>query len=180
MTRAEATRIAGPTIAEVLKEFLADQRPRLAARTFGRYEDVINLLVHCLDGCAYQTLGGKEKALFDRLFNATGDEHREFCQIFGPEHILPNLGEFLGYFMVRKVIAGEETLRAAGTVTKRLARWLAEKGHVKAEDAAEGADRGGAASRDLPEAGKLADLLREFAEKHERGGEEARSRATSR
>jgi len=45
----------------------------------------------------------------------------EFCDIFGPEHILSSIDEFLGYFMVRKVIAGKALLRTAGTTTKRLA-----------------------------------------------------------
>lgn len=113
MTRKGAARIAKPTIAEVLEQFLADQRGRLAAKTFANYEYAIELLQHCLNGYAYQSLDKADAALFDRLYNAKGAEHREFCEIFGPEHILPNTGEFLDYFMVRKVIAGKETLRAA-------------------------------------------------------------------
>jgi hypothetical protein len=35
-----------------------------------------------------------------------------------------HLGEFRGYFMVRKVIAGQELLKASGTVTRQ-ARALA-------------------------------------------------------
>lgn len=169
MARRDSGRIAKPTIGEVLEQFLADQRHRLAAKTFTHYEDVIRLLQHSLNGSAYQSLGKTESALFHRLFNAGGTEHREFCEIFGPEHILPNVGEFLGYFMVRKVAAGKDILRAAGTVTKKLARWLAEQGYVKAEDAAEGIERGGTAARDLPKAEELASLLREVAEDKERG-----------
>ena len=40
--------------------------------------------------------------------------------MFGPEKIAENLGEFLDYFMVRKVIAGQELLKASGTVTGKL------------------------------------------------------------
>ena len=172
MARRDAARIAKPTIAEVLEQFLAEQRPRVAARRFGRYEYVIELLQHSLNGSAYQSLDKTESALFDRLFDATGAEHRDFCQVFGPDHILPNVREFLGYFMVRKVIAGKETRRAAGVVTKKLARWLAEKGYATPEDAAGGMERGGAAARDLPKAEELASLLREFAEDQERGDED--------
>jgi hypothetical protein len=39
----------------------------------------------------------------------------------------------LGYFMVRKVIAGPSLLRTAGTVTKKLAAWLAAQGYADAE-----------------------------------------------
>jgi len=171
MTRTNAAQIADPTIAAVLKQFLDDQRGGLAAKTFARYEYAIELLQHCLDGYAHQSLDKAESALFDRLYRAKGAEHREFCEIFGPEHILSNLGKFLGYFMVRKVIAGQETLRAAGTATKKLAKWLAEKGYVKTGAAAEAAARGGRAARDLPEAEKLARLLHEFAEMQERDNE---------
>ncbi len=125
-----------------------------------------------LNGYAYQSLGEADAELFHRPFNAEGADHREFCDIFGPEHILPHVGEFLGYFMVRKVIAGRELLRAAGTVTKKLARWLTEKGYASAADAAEAAERGAAAARDLPEAEELASRLHDFAETQERGDEE--------
>jgi len=172
MTGHDAARIAKPAIAEVLEWFLADQRRRLAPKTYATYEQAIALLTDCLNGYAYQGLDKPDAALFDRLYNAKGAEHCEFCQIFGPEHILPNLGEFLDYFMVRKVIAGKETLRAAGTVTKKLARWLAEKGHVGAEDAEDAAQRGGKAARDLPKADELAALLHGFAEGQQRDTKE--------
>jgi hypothetical protein len=168
MDAKDAARIAKPTIAEVLKRFLEDQRERLAAKTFANYEYVIELLEHSLDGYAYQALDRADAQLFDRLYRAGGDDHREFCAIFGPEHIVPNLGEFLDYFMVRKVIAGKETLRAAGTVTKKLAKWLNEKGYIDAEDAEDAAERGADAARDLPKAEELSALLYEFAEEQDR------------
>lgn len=45
--------------------------------------------------------------------------------------------------MVRKVIAGKDLMRAAGTVTKKLAAWLAEKGYAGAEEAEDASERGG-------------------------------------
>lgn len=164
--------IAKPTIAEVLAQFLTDQRERLAPKTFARYEHVVELLRQSLDGYAFQALDELDAKLFDRLYNAEGNEHREFCEIFGPEHILPNVGPFLNYFMVRKVFAGKDLLRAAGTVTKRLATWLAEKGYARVEDASDAAERGAAATRDLPKAKELASRLRRFAEDQERGDED--------
>ena len=118
--------VADPAIAKVLDEFLDEQRRRLAPRTFRKYDDVIGLLKDCLDGYGHLFLDSREERLFDRFFSAEGDEHREFCEIFGPEHILPSYGEFLGYFMIRKVDASEDTMRAAGTVTRKLARRLHE------------------------------------------------------
>lgn len=56
---------------------------------------------------------------------------------------------FLGYFMIRKVMAGQELARAAGTVTKKLSKWLAAKGCISEEEAQDGADEGVKAVRDL-------------------------------
>ncbi len=164
--------IAKPTIAEVLAQFLTDQHERLAPKTFAQYEHVVELLRQSLDGYAYEALDEPDAKLFDRLYNAEGNEHREFCEIFGPAHILPNVGPFLNYFMVRKVIAGKDLLRAAGTVTKKLATWLVEKGYARVEEASDAAERGAAATRDLPKAKELASRLRRFAKDQERGDED--------
>ncbi len=119
---------ASPTIEQVFDEFLGDQRRRLRPRTLSKYEDVLGLLRDHLNGYAYQSLSTAEAALFDRYYNAPGDKHLEFCQLFGPDKIVANLGGFLGYFMIRKVVAGQDLKRAAGTVTKKLSTWLARAG----------------------------------------------------
>ena len=160
--RGEAAAVASPTISAVLAAYLADEKARLAAKTYGLYADVIELLQHSLNGYAANSLDKREFALWEELFNAEGDRQREFCEIFGPEHILPNVGEFLSYFMVSKVMAGQDLLRASGTVTKKLAKWLADKGYATAEQAGDTVERGTDAARDLPMAEKLGALLYEF------------------
>ena len=158
------TAVKGPTITVVLAQFLAEQEQRLAPKTFAQYRDVVELLQHHLNGYAYLSLEEFDARRFERLQRATGDTEREFCQIFGPEHILPNVGEFLGYFMVRKVVASRALLRAAGTVTKRLAAWLAEQGYADAEDVEVATERGAQAARELPKADAFASHLQAFAE----------------
>ncbi|MGO9607496.1 MAG: hypothetical protein ACLQAT_29550 [Candidatus Binataceae bacterium] len=162
----ESTQIANPTIAQILSEFLAAHERRLSGRSFSRYRQVVELLRTSLNNYAYQGLRGDEAQRFNCLYDAQGEEHREFCEIFGAEQIVPNLREFLGYFMVRKVIAGTELMRAAGTVTKVLSKWLAEKGYVGAAESRAGAQHGAAAARDLPTAQALAHSLMEFADRH--------------
>ena len=124
---------ANPAINQVFDEFLADQRGRLKPRTLSKYEDVLDLMRHHLNGHAYESLSKAESVLFDRHYNAEGDEHQEFCSLFGPDKIVENLGSFLGYFMIRKVMAGQDLKRAAGTVTKTLSKWLAVKGYISEE-----------------------------------------------
>ena len=86
------------------------------------------MLRHSLDGYAYSSLDNDERRRWEQEFET--DEEGAFCRLFGPEKIPPDLGEFLDYFMVRKVIAGRELLKASGTVTGKLARWLADHGYI--------------------------------------------------
>jgi hypothetical protein len=148
------------TISEVLAEYLRAEKSRLAPKTHVRYTEVIALFTHSLNSYAANSLSQFERALFDKLFNAEGEQHREFCDIFGFEHILANVGEFLNYFMVSKVIVGADTLRASGTVMKKLAKWLVEQEYVvKSDDADLATEQGSDAARDLPAAEKFSVIL---------------------
>src|SRR5512144_1382555 len=129
-----AVRNSHASIDSALTEFLADQRGRLSERTFRRYEEVVQLLRHSLDGYAYTSLDDDEQRRWEAEYET--NEDGAFCRLFGPEKIPAHLGEFLGYFMVRKVIAGQELLKASGTVTGELLRWLADRGDID-EDASE-------------------------------------------
>ena len=135
------------TIDEALLEFLTEQRKRLSTRTYRRYEEVVELLRDCLDGYAYQSLDEEEHQRWQGEFET--NEDGAFCRVFGPEKIVDNLGEFLGYFMVRKVIAGQELLKASGTVTGKLVRWLGERGYIDEASADQAGDTLGG-SCDLP------------------------------
>ena len=149
--------VVGPSIEEVLSQFLAAQEQRLAARTFATYRAVVELLGDCLNGYGHQYLDDHERRRYEAAVDA-GDEDA-FVRLFGPEKIVEGLGEFLDYFMVRKVMAGEELLRSAGTVTKKLAKWMAANGYLDAAAAGEAVERGTSAARDLPRAERLSRLL---------------------
>ena len=161
----ELPRPADPCIDGVFDEFLEEERGRLAPRTLGEYQDVVELLRGYLNGYAHQSLSREDAALFDRRYSAEGKEHREFCQLFGPEKILDELDSFLGYFMIRKVIAGEDLMRAAGTVTKKLSKWLATNGYVSEDAGRAGADSAAAAVRELPRAERAARMLWDAADR---------------
>jgi hypothetical protein len=172
----ESAQTANPTIAQILSDFLIEQEQRLSRKSFSRYRQVVELLKTSLNNYAYQGLCKADAQRFEELCNAQGEEQGEFCEIFGAEQILPDLGEFLGYFMVRKVIAGTELMRASGTVTRALSKWLAQNRYVGAAEGREGAEQGGVAARELPQAHTLARSLMEFAERRaavDDGDEEA-------
>jgi hypothetical protein len=147
-----------PNIEQVLGEFLTEEKARLAPRTYRNYEYVVELLQHCLNDYGPNYLDPSERSRWEKAYE-TDDE--AFCHLFGPEKIADCLGEFLGYFMIRKVMAGEELLRAAGTVTKKLAKWLGQRQLLSEAAAAASVERGAEAGRDLPRAERLSRLLYE-------------------
>ena len=73
------------TISEILAEYLRMERGRLAPKTHARYNEVIVLFTQSLNGYAANSLSQFDRARFDKLFDAEGEQHREFCDMFGPE-----------------------------------------------------------------------------------------------
>ncbi|HQN18337.1 MAG TPA: hypothetical protein PKV86_04345 [Syntrophobacteraceae bacterium] len=154
--------VAQPSIEDVLDRFLKDQRKRLKPRTFQRYEEIIDLLRHCLNGYGHHNLDrSSEVTLYERLYF---QKNIEFCTIFGPDKILSALYNFLNYFMIRKVMASEALLQSAGTVTRKLVKWLGEHGFIGDEEAMNGDRIASEATRELPAAERLARLLYNFAQ----------------
>ncbi len=150
------------TIDEALDRFLAEQRERLSEKTFHRYENVVQLLRHSLDRYAYASLGENERQRWKAELEAR--EEGAFCRLFGPEKIPGHLGEFLGDFMVHNVLcAGQELLKASGTVTGKLVRWLSQHGYIDDQAAEDASDQAREASRDLPIAERLGMMLHDVA-----------------
>ena len=158
--------VASPTISEVLDAFLEDQEPRHSPATHGKYQSILHLFTVSMNNYAYTRLSGSEAAVFERHYRAMGEAHREFCDIFGPDKILENVSEFIDYFMPRKVVCGTGLLKAAGTVTKKLARWLAAEGYVDAAVAKESADDSLELARDAVRAEEASEALFAYVEDH--------------
>lgn len=139
------------SIAQLFAEFLVDQEARLSPTTYGKYEAIIELYESYLERY-WPGHSGKEH---DAITQAKGTD----CGTYGPEDIPCGFSEFLGYFMTHKVIAGNgnETMKAAGTVIKKLARWLAEKGYTEGDESVR--ELVGARARDLPASQMLVDEL---------------------
>jgi len=146
------------TISQVFEEFLADQKTRISEKTFSKYRSIISLYTSYLE--SYWPGHDDE---YDKITKAGG----KFCGTFGPEEITSGYGEFLDYFMPRKVMCGTATMQAAGTVTKKLAKWLSEKGYI--EDTEDAQEQAGEAARNLPNAQKVLDLLNAYLD--ENGGD---------
>jgi hypothetical protein len=143
-------------------EFLEEQRERLKPATYRGYDYAIDLFEAYLDGYAYQYLDEKNAKRHERL---CVEKDMEFSDIFGPQIIDTSMiSEFLGDFMVRKVMCGKGSMRTVGTVMRQLMEWLHGKGYMgdeKREDAMETVD---ALKDDLPKVAELADLISDYAE----------------
>ena len=147
------------TIDQLFQEFLADQEARLSPNTYRRYDDIVDLF-----GCYLERYWpSHDEDEYSRITDSGGT----YCGAFGAEEIVGGLSEFLGYFMPHKVRASKETMKAAGTVTRKLVKWLAERGHVEDADALDMAEeRAREATRNLPAARELADLLADYVDQH--------------
>jgi hypothetical protein len=144
-----------------LNDFLQEQRDRLGETTFGKYLAIVELLESCLNGYGYESLSEIERRRFEKAFE-DGDE-AAFCHLFSPEKIPPQVPEFLYWFMLRKVMCGDELLRAASTVTKRLLKWLEERGDIEREATQRAHAVAKAAAHDLPASTRLTRLLGDIA-----------------
>lgn len=139
------------TIAQIFAQFLADQEARLSTKTVSKYRNIIDL---------YQTYLESYWPDHDGDYNQVTKKGGTYCDTFGPEDILGGYSEFLSYFMPRKVMCGKDMMKAAGTVTKKLAKWLAKKGYVG--DAGHAEERATQATTDLPAAQDVLGLLDDY------------------
>ena len=115
------------TIDQLFEEFLADQEARLSPKTYDQVRgDHRPLPVVPGDATGPVTPG--------RITTRSPEAKGTYCGTYGAEDITSGFSEFLDYFMPHKVIAGNETMKAAGTVIKKLARWLVEKGYTEDDE----------------------------------------------
>ena len=147
--------VADPTIAAVLDAFSAAQAGRVSADEHEHVEDVLFLLRSYLDEHGVRTLSREER----RFFDEHADEEVTFCDLFGPEKIVPALEGFLTDYVVRDAAPGRETLRAAGTTCEALVLWLADQGYATQARTGPARARAARAEHDLPRADELAGLL---------------------
>jgi hypothetical protein len=146
------------SISQVFEEFLDDQKGRISPKTLSKYQNIVQLYEAYLE--SYWPGHDGEH---DKITKAGG----AYCSTFGPEDATVGYSEFLGYFMPRKVMCGKDTMQAAGTVTKKLAKWLAEKGYIENTELAQ--ERAGEAAKDVPNAQRVLDLLNAYCDEHSPG-----------
>jgi UDP-glucose 4-epimerase len=110
-------------IKEVFDQFLAEQKSKLAPKTYRDYESVMDLFEHQLDGYAWNNISDGTKA-----YDEAKQKGRSFIDLYDHTHIESNVREFLDYFVPRKVMAGNEfILKTCPRVIRKLLRWMRTK-----------------------------------------------------
>jgi len=110
-------------IKEVFEQFLSEQKSKLTPKTYRDYELVIGLFKSQLDGYAWNNLDDGDKA-----YDQAQKKGKSFIDIYDHTHIEDNVGEFLDYFVPRKVMAGDEfILKTCPRVIRKLLRWMRDK-----------------------------------------------------
>jgi hypothetical protein len=110
-------------IKEVFDQFLSEQKSKLAPKTYRDYESVIDLFENQLDGYAWNGIDDGEKA-----YDEAKKQRKSFIDLYDHTHIEDNVGEFLDYFVPRKVMSGDEfILKTCPRVIRKLLKWMRDK-----------------------------------------------------
>ena len=110
-------------IKEVFDQFLSEQKSKLAPKTYRDYESVIDLFKNQLDDCAWNGIDDGEKA-----YDEAKKQKKSFIDLYDHTHIEDNVGEFLDYFVPRKVMSGDEfILKTCPRVIRKLLKWMRDK-----------------------------------------------------
>jgi hypothetical protein len=110
-------------IKEVFGQFLSEQKSKLAPKTYRDYESVIDLFENQLDGYAWNGIDDGEKA-----YDEAKKQKKSFIDLYDHTHIEDNVGEFLDYFVPRKVMSGDEfILKTCPRVIRKLLKWMRDK-----------------------------------------------------
>jgi hypothetical protein len=125
----------------------------------------LDLLRNGLDGYGYQYLSRADGDRWSEAFE--GGEEDAFCRMFGAREIARYLDEFLGYFLIRKVLMPEDEVARTVEDVRGFVEWLAAEGELTPVTARKALGRIAAASVDLPAAERLGDLLYEIASSNE-------------
>jgi len=115
------------TINEAFQAFLNEQEAILKSDAFLDLEDVILLYEEFLEFSAEDSLSEEDMELYD-----TRHEHdnRNYCDIFGPEHLTPSgIKDFLDDYVV-EVGGGKKFTGTAAKVLGKFFEWAQEKGYI--------------------------------------------------
>ncbi len=109
-------------IKEVFAEFLKEQEERVSSKTYNEYKSIIELFEDSLDGYAWNNLDDEQ------AYEKAQEKELTFMDIYDHTYIWENIGEFLNYFIPRKVNWGDEfVLKTCPRVVRSLLKWMRDR-----------------------------------------------------
>lgn len=122
----------------------------------------LDLLRGGLNHYAYQNLGRADSERWSTAFNEGNED--AFSAMFGAAQIAKYLDEFLGYFMIRKVLFSEKQVAETVEDVRAFVEWLAAERELTPTTARKALGRIAEAAADLPAAERLGKILYDLAE----------------
>jgi hypothetical protein len=153
-----------------LAEVLAAD-PAARDREDGGPEASLDLLRNALNNYGYQYLGRADAERVQAAYD-DGDEEA-FCRMAGPAVLLKYLDEFLGDFLVRKVLFADDEISAIVEDVRAFVAWLRDRGAITPAAARKSLGRLAGASVDLPAAERLSEILYRLSDQARRRGRPA-------
>ncbi len=123
-------RQADVNLHQLFSSYLQEQRERLSGNYFLHYQAAVGLFESCCDGYGYLSIEKEREGALEKAQKDSGAEIT-FCEFFGAEVLSFTLfAEFVGYFLPRKVCAGDDTLRKYAQSIVHLYKWCCERGYI--------------------------------------------------
>ncbi|AKB49189.1 hypothetical protein MSKOL_3412 [Methanosarcina sp. Kolksee] len=124
-------RTAMKTIDEAFREFLKEQKRELSPRTHRDYENLISLFEEYLDVCASDDLYEEDQALYEEKHK---NEHKEYCQIFDLEYIVPlDIEYFLEDYLINDFGGSAAFVETSRRFFRKFLPWAYEKDYLDPE-----------------------------------------------
>lgn len=148
------------TISVTFNKFLEHKKNQVKKPTYNKYASIINLFEGFLNSYSYNYLNEEDHEFFKTKFN---EENEEFCEIFSIEKISTSqIEEFLGYFLIRKVIGDRSSIKYSGTVMRALTKWLKDNLYIEDKEYNYWLEVINEIKGKLTKALEVADILSEF------------------
>ncbi len=109
-------------IKEVFAGFLKEQKEMVSSKTYTEYKSIIEFFEDSLDGYAWNSIED------DKAYEKAQKKKLTFIEVYDHTYVWDNVGEFLDYFIPRKVNWGDEfVLKTCPKVIRNLLKWMRDK-----------------------------------------------------
>ncbi len=148
---------AAPSIDTMFKLFLEDESAPRNTTQQSRYIQTVAEMKDCLNDYGYQSLEDYELALLEN--RNRGGFHQSFCELFGVEQLLDNLGEYLCYRQIRQCASDLTARKRSMECVEDLLNWLIDQGHINSAVAEIFMTRVRSLEQDLPDADRASKII---------------------